>query len=359
MAAPKNEAAGPVRALLERADLNKLEPWLGQELGAERVAITDASLLAGGAVQQNWRLAVEVTGGPHAGARGWVLRTDAAASLNVSLDRVSEFRCIEAAYKAGVRVAAPIAASGDPALIGRPFAIQALVAGNAQGRRIVRDPALPEFGDALAREIGGELARIHSVKPTGGTLSFLPVPVVNPSRREVATMRKGLDGASEARPALEYILSWLDANAPEPRFVSLVHGDFRTGNYMVDNGRLTAVLDWEFCHWGDPREDLGWFIARCWRFGNDDKVAGGIAKLASLLDGYNAEAEIKVAASELPYFEVLAAARWATISLLQGDRFIQGGERSLELALTGLMPPEMEWDALDIIARLARRGRIT
>ena len=54
-----------------------------------------------------------------------------------------------------------------------------------------------------------------------------------------------------------------------------------------------------------------------------------------------------------------AAARWAAISLLQGDRFIQGGERSLELALTGLMPPEMEWDALDIIDRLAAKGRVT
>lgn len=359
MSSASDEDVSSARASLEPASFAVLEPWLAREIGAERVTIAKAALLAGGAVQQNWRLDVEVSGGPHAGQHGWVLRTDAAASLDLSLDRVSEFRCIEAAYKAGVRVAEPIAVSSDRALIGQAFAVQALVSGNAQGRRIVRDPNLAEFGDALAREIGGELARIHSVRPTGGTLSFLPVPVVNPSRREVAVLRKGLDGASEPRPALEYILGWLDVNAPEPRALALVHGDFRTGNYMVDHGRLTAVLDWEFCHWGDPREDLGWFIARCWRFGNDDKVAGGIAKLASLLDGYNAISDIKIAASELPYFEVLAAARWAAISLLQGDRFIQGGERSLELALTGLMPPEMEWDALDIIDRLAQRGRIT
>jgi len=347
------------RAPLEASSFSALEAWLASELQADRVVVKTAVLLAGGAVQQNWRLDVTVDGGPRAGSHQWVLRTDAAASLDVSLDRVSEFRCIEAASKAGVKVAEPIVASADLSLIGRAFAIQALVAGGAQGRRIVRDPALPQFGDALAREIGGELARIHSVRPTGGTLSFLPVPVVNPSRREVATLRRGLDSASEPRPALEYILSWLDANAPEPRAVTLVHGDFRTGNYMIDAGRLTAVLDWEFCHWGDPREDLGWFIARCWRFGNDDKVAGGIAKLASLLDGYNAVAEFKVSAAELAYFEVLAAARWAAISLLQGDRFIRNGERSLELALTGLMPPEMEWDALDIIDRLAQRGRVT
>ncbi|MEZ5818963.1 MAG: phosphotransferase family protein [Hyphomicrobiaceae bacterium] len=359
MPSPKDVQQSTAREPLGPDSFAALEPWLAHELGAQRVAIVGAALLAGGAVQQNWRLDVEVTGGRRDGHHAWVLRTDAAASLDVSLDRVSEFRCIEVAHKAGVKVAEPIAASDDLDLIGRSFAIQALVAGNAQGRRIVRDPALAEYGDALARELGRELARIHSVRPKAGVLSFLPVPVINPARREVATLRKELDGASEPRPALEYILSWLDTNAPEPRAITLAHGDFRTGNYMVDNGKLTAVLDWEFCHWGDPREDLGWFIARCWRFGGDDKVAGGIGKLASLLEGYNGLSDIKVSASELAYFEVLAAARWAAISLLQGDRFIRGGERSLELALTGLMPPEMEWDALDIIDRLATKGRVT
>ncbi|MDX2154952.1 MAG: phosphotransferase family protein [Hyphomicrobiaceae bacterium] len=356
---PQSSAGATVRAPLEPTSFAALCPWLAAEIGAERVEIANAALLAGGAVQQNWRLDVAATGGPRDGTHAWVLRTDAAASLDVSLDRLSEFRCIEAAHRAGVMVAEPIAASADVGLIGRPFAIQALVAGNAQARRIVRDPDLASFGDALAGEIGRQLALIHAVRPAPGVLTFLPVPIANPSRRSVAEMRKGLDGASEARPAIEYILSWLDANAPDPRVLTLVHGDFRTGNYMVDRGRLTAVLDWEFCHWGDPREDLGWFIARCWRFGNDDKVAGGIARLASLLEGYNAIAEAKVTAPELAYFEVLAAARWAVISLLQGDRFVKDGERSLELALTGLMPPEMEWDALDIIDRLATRGRVT
>lgn len=359
MAPSKDKPDQPAAAPLDAERIETLAPWLAAEIGAERVTLHAATLLAGGAVQQNWRIEVDVLGGSRAGRHDWVLRTDAAASLDLSLDRLSEFRCIEAAHRAGVRVAEPIAASADAALIGRPFAVQALLAGTAQGRRIVRDPALAEFGDGLAREIGRELARIHSITPSSGALSFLPVPIANPSRHAVGEMRRGLDGASEARPALEYVLSWLDTNAPEPPAVTLVHGDLRTGNYMVQEGRLTGVLDWEFCHWGDPREDIGWFIARCWRFGNDDKVAGGIAKLASLLEGYNAEAVHKIAAAELSYFEVLAATRWATISLLQGDRFIKSGERSLELALTGLMPPEMEWDALDIIDRLAARGRLT
>ena len=37
----------------------------------------------------------------------------------------------------------------------------------------------------------------------------------------------------------------------------LLHRDYRTGNYLVHEGRLAAVLDWEFAGWGDAREDLG------------------------------------------------------------------------------------------------------
>lgn len=335
---------------------DSLAGWIASAIGADKVTIDGADLLPGGAVQENWRLDVTVEGGTRAGRHRWVMRTDAPARLAQSLDRLAEFRCIEAAFGAGVRVAAPIAVHPGADLIGRPFAIQEMVTGSAQARRIVRDPELATFGELLAGELGTELAKIHKVRPSDGVLDFLPRPLGNPSRQAVAELRKGLDQASEARPVLEYVLAWLDRHAPEPEAVTLVHGDFRTGNYMVDGGRLTAVLDWEFCHWGDPREDIGWFIARCWRFGNDGKVAGGIAKFAALLEAYNAAADVKVAAADVQYFEVMAAAKWATISLLQGDRFLQGGERSIELALTGLMPPEMEFDALEIIDKLAKAG---
>jgi aminoglycoside phosphotransferase (APT) family kinase protein len=348
-------AAAP--GLAEPARRLALAGWLARELGAAGVEIADAGLLAGGAVQQNWRLDVAIEGGARSGRHSWVLRTDAAARLAVSLDRVAEFRTIATAHDAGVLVAEPIAVCEDVAIVGAPFAVQAFVAGSAQGRRIVRDPALATFGEPLAAEIGRQLARIHAIRPAAGVLPFLPVPIGNPARRVVAELRAGLDGASAPRPALEFVLGWLDANAPEPVALTLVHGDFRTGNYMVDDGRLTAILDWEFAHWGDPREDIGWFIARCWRFGNDAKVAGGIARFAALLDGYNEVASTKVTAGECQYFEVLAAARWAAIALLQGDRFVKGGERSLELALTGLMPPEMELDALDVIAKMGEGRR--
>jgi aminoglycoside phosphotransferase (APT) family kinase protein len=344
------QGASKASVTLDPDRIGRIAPWLAETLGARRVAITGAARMPGGAVQENWRLDVEVEGGRRTGRHALVLRADAAARLPVSLDRATEFAVLQAAHEAGVRVAEPIARATDASLIGRPFLLQALVPGTAQARRIVRDPKIAAYGPALAGELGAELARIHAIRPPNERLAALPVPMLAPARAEVARLRGALDGASEPRPALEYVLCWLDANAPEaPPVLSLAHGDFRTGNYLVDDGRLAAILDWEFAHWGDGREDLGWFCARCWRFGGEGE-AGGIAPRAALLAGYNRATERKVGEAELIYWEILAAAKWATIAVLQGDR--KGGEASLELALTGLMVPEMELDALDAIAHI-------
>ena len=271
----------------------RLEAELARQAGAEKLLITAAQLLSGGAVQQNWRLAVEVSGGTRAGAHTWVLRTDAAARLPVSLDRDAEAQVIRAAHAAGVMVAEPIAQCGGESPIGKPFLVQAWLAGTAQARRIVRDKGLAAFGDQIARDLAAELARIHSIRPPHAGLACLPVPMQSPARAEVARLRHAITKAGEPRPALEYILAWLDDRAPPAKGMTLVHGDFRTGNYMVEDGRLTGLLDWEFAHWGDPDEDIGWLTARCWRFGNDDREAGGIATKADLLAGYNSAADAK------------------------------------------------------------------
>lgn len=348
-------ATGP--RTLDPSNLDPLATWLARAVGAGRVDIARAERLSGGAVQENWRIDVLVDGGARAGAHSLVLRTDAVARLPMSLDRTRELACIRAAHEAGVMVAEPIAECGDRSVIGAPFAVQRLIRGIAQGRRIVRDPNLARHGPDLARQLGGQLARIHAIRPPRDDLAFLPLPEPDAVSAAVAEMRHALDKASVARPALEYVLVWLLANRPAPRPTTLVHGDFRTGNYMIEHSRLTGILDWEFCHWGDPREDLGWFCARCWRFGNDALTAGGIAHREDLLAGYNAVSDVSIASDELAYWEILAAARWATIALLQGQRFLTGGERSLELALTGLMPAEMELDALDAIAALEAGGK--
>lgn len=333
-----------------------LEAWLRETLGATRVEIARAEKLSGGAVQENWRIDALVDGGKYEGAQRWVLRTDAAVSLAVSLNRTSEFGVLSAAYAAGIKVAQPIARCEGAELTGAPFMLQTYQPGEAQARRLTRDPALPTWGPVVARELGEELAKIHMIRASHTGLGFLPQAITSPAKAEVSRLRAALDRAGEARPALEYVLNWLESNDPGSEEVTLVHGDFRTGNYLVADGHLAAILDWEFAHWGDPLEDLGWFCAKCWRFANPELEAGGIARRAALLEGYGSIAENRIDETGLLYWEILAAAKWAAIAVLQGDRYRLGGEPSIELALTGLMASELELEALDGIAAVEDAG---
>lgn len=336
---------------LDPDDLGSLERWLATSVGSNSVRVSSAGLMSGGAVGENWRLAVDVDSGVHAGHHIWALRTDAPSGLPMSLDRASEFACLKAACSAGVLAPEPIADCDDPSVIGANFMISGFLQGGAQARKIVRNPDIAAFGEPLAEALGTELAKLHKIRPPRSDLPFLKVPTISPARTAVAELRQCIDSISAARPALEYILCWLDTNAPATRSLVLCHGDFRSGNYMVDEGRLTGLLDWEFTHWGDAQQDLGWFCARCWRFGEDVRAAGGIAGRDALYRGYNAIADEPLDPAKLAYWEVLAAAKWATIALLQGERHLSGREPSLELMLTGLMAGEMEYDALtEIIA---------
>jgi aminoglycoside phosphotransferase (APT) family kinase protein len=71
---------------------------------------------------------------------------------------------------------------------------------------------------------------------------------------------------SRARePMLEWAAIWLREHAPIAPRISVVHGDFRIGNFLVDAGRITAILDWELVRLGDPLEDVGWVSVQAWR----------------------------------------------------------------------------------------------
>lgn len=342
---------------LDPERLQPLESWLAAVVSASRVKVTRAELLPGGAIGENWRLSVHVSGGPRDGTHDWVLRTDASTRVPLSHDRISEFACLEVAHGAGVTVPEPIGQCADPDVIGAPFMIVDHLAGTAQARRIVRDPAIARFGESLAERLGAELARLHAVRPRRPELGFLAVPSTSPARQQVAEMRAHLDSVSAPRPALEYVLTWLERNEPADQRLVLCHGDYRTGNYMVDRASLTGILDWEFAHWGDPHGDVGWFCARCWRFGADDREAGGIAGRAAFYRGYDSATEHPLDPAVVPYWEILATARWAVIALMQGERHVSGAERSVELLLTGLMASEIEFDALSDITALEHTGR--
>lgn len=332
-----------------------LARWLEDALGAQAVTIESVEQLAGGAIQLCLGLEVTVLGGPRAGTHAVVLRTDAPSALAVSWSRPQEHAVLETAWRAGVAVPEPWAVATDTSVIGRPFSIMARVKGQARGPRVVRDPAVQANGEAIAAALGVQLARLHRVRPPLSGLDFLPLPERSPMQARIEQLRQQLDAMDESQPVLEWGLRWLERHATPSTELVLTHGDCRTGNYMVEAGRLTSILDWEFAGWSDPLEDLGWLLARCWRYGVDQKECGGVGSRQSLLDAYEAEAGQTIDRPRIAEYELLASLRWAVIALMQAHRHRSGREPSLELALTAHVLPGLEAEVLDQIRLLEAR----
>jgi len=322
---------------MDEARRAALNAWLSNAAGAS-VVISATSLLSGGAIQQNWALSVTRGGA----AEEWVLRTDNAATLAVSLPRSAEYALLRAAFTEGVTVPEPLFCCEDASIIGAPFFVMRRVAGTATGFRLAKAAAARGGDDALVAALGAELARIHRIRPPHEDFGFLGVPPADAGADFVAAMRARLDAANTPRPSVEWGLSALARHLPPPVPPVLCHNDFRTGNLMVEAGQVTAILDWEFAAWGDPHADLGWFCAPCWRFGNLALEAGGLGSRAAFLRGYGGGAD----PSRLPFWELAASIRWAVIAADQGARHLSGVERSLELALTAHIIPELEMDIL-------------
>lgn len=322
---------------MDEARRARLAAWLRDAAGDPTLAVDGMALLSGGAIQQNW--ALDASGG-----RAWVLRTDNAATLAVSHGRAEEFALLRAAFAAGVTVPEPLFLCEDAAVLGAPFFVMKRVAGTAAAHRVVRSDTLGGGREACARALGRELARIHAIRPPRADLAFLGTPPKDPCLAFVAGQRAALDRQRHPRPALEWGLRHLERTAPPPVPAVLAHNDFRTGNIMLDEGGVTAVLDWEFSLWSDPHADLGWLCAKCWRFGNDGQEAGGIGPRAALYDGYGIVDDARVR-----WWEVAAHIRWASIAVDQAERHISGVERNLELALTGHIVPGLEWEILRMV----------
>ena len=318
-----------------------LEAYLG-DLARGNVNITALEILPGGAIQENWLLNISVDSGKWAGTHKLVLRKDARSQVTTSHSRAQEFALLKLAKSADVKVPVPCLLSTNKTILGAPFFLMHRIPGTASGRLLVKRP----LNNNLASQLGIQLAKIHSIG-WNEALSFLPNLGGTPALLAVATYRRYLDELDQARPSLEWGLKWLELNAPDKGDVVLCHRDFRTGNYMVnEDGDLTGILDWEFAGWGEPEEDIGWFCAKCWRFGANNREAGGIADRSPFYEAYEKESGRNIDNARVDYWETMAHVRWAVIACQQAARHVSGEQLSLELALTQHLVPELELEIL-------------
>lgn len=309
--------------------MNDRAEGLAEQLAAELGAtITHLTRLSAGASRETW--AFEADG------EALILQRSRFGLGN----GVDEPALLRHAHAGGVRVPEIVASSssGDHA-IGAQFTVARRLDGESIARRILRDDAYAVARSRFVADCAEELVKIHALDPAplAGAVPLVDDPV--------AAQRSTYEMLADPHPVFDLAFRWLDEHRPPARPVRVVHGDFRMGNLLVGPDGVTAVLDWELSHLGDPAEDLGWLVARAWRFGGPGEV-GGLGSRAELLEAYAAAGGDPVTPDELLWWEMLASLRWGVITMFMGDEHRSGNARSVEQATIGRRVVETEYDVM-------------
>jgi aminoglycoside phosphotransferase (APT) family kinase protein len=294
--------------------------------------------LSGGASRETWAFDAQV--GDE--RLELVLRRDP-APVRGGVDRTTEAAIVAAAHDAGVLAPRVRFVLEDADGLGAGFVMDR-VEGETVPRKILRDEAYAAARPRLTQACAEQAARIHAVPPA--TLPALPMLG---AAELLEQYRAVLDTFGEPHPAFELGLRRLAKDAPALDEPTLVHGDFRNGNLVVDRDGLRAVLDWELAHLGDPIEDLGWLCVKSWRFGVTDRRVGGFGDADELCAQYAAAGGGAVDPDRLRWWEALGTLKWGVICEMQAQTHLQGLVRSVELATLGRRIAEMEWDLLELL----------
>jgi aminoglycoside phosphotransferase (APT) family kinase protein len=304
-----NDAAAPEGEALGAA----LADWLGEELGGP-VRIASLRRTSAGFSRENWVFDAVLADGTRLDL---IARRDPVGSV-LRTDRRVETAVLRHLAGGPVPVPALRWVDLDGSRLGRPTIVMDLVEGTCDGF-VLNGPAPLSDRVALAHEMYDRLADIHLVDVGGLELddpgSAAALAAVSHWESELHRVQL------EPEPELGFVLGWLRAHAPANEVTTLVHGDFKPGNLLVAHGRVTAVLDWETAHLGDPHEDLGWVTNPLRR--GEHRIAGAWEP-DDLLERWARRTGSAVDRDVVHWWQVLANLKLAVIVLSGTHAFVDG-----------------------------------
>ena len=200
---------------------------------------------------------------------------------------------------------------------------------HAQAVLLTHEPGVAQFSAvaddairvALQDQLADVLVALHAIDPRSLDLGSLG---------DVCGIREHLDRElgiweglyahdAEADPLLSCAFRWLRDDAPgEDGRPSLVQGDTGPGNFLHEHGRITAIVDWEFAHLGDPAEDLAWVSTR--------SVQEPLPDFARFVRTYRARSGRAVAPARIRYYRVFVELRIAVLGARRRAEQPAGGE---------------------------------
>lgn len=309
--------------------------------------VSAVSRMGGGASKEQFVFTLERDGR----SEKYVLRMDPVQTA-AETDRAREFEVLNAYSKF---VSSPRAdwLDDDGARLGQPAAIMNFISGvtkptakpggpNVTGIGTTFSPALRA---RLAPQYVDLLAQIHNVDWRRENLPNFSAPKAASTQAALWQInwisRVWKDDAVHASPVAAIAERWLRNNLPTSDEPVMVHGDYRTGNFLFDEetSRITAILDWEWAHLGDFHEDLGWMLQDLYSSTeNGEKLICGLITREALIDAYEASSGRKVDPATLLWYEILCAYKCYAITLATSVKAARDGANHQDIMLSWMAP---------------------
>ena len=228
--------------------------------------------------------------------------------------------------------------SDDAAILGAPF----LFCEKSPGDALVPwvSPTAPPLVEAYRKRLAAQfidiLAALHCVQWQDKPIAQIAqgVTASNAARRNVEYWEIQIARwAMRPFPLAEFGIRWLKAHAPAAPRVAIVHGDYRTGNFLEAGGRITSILDWELVHLGDPHEDLGWAGLPMYMGGS--KLISRLAEPDWFYQRYAERAGFDVSMESVRYYQVFSLLKLAATHMAAARRFEEGPLNDMRMPAMG------------------------
>jgi aminoglycoside phosphotransferase (APT) family kinase protein len=189
------------------------------------------------------------------------------------------------------------------------------------------------------------VARFHTADVAAMDLPSFEMPEAGRNAgilKQVAMWRRIWDeDRGEEEPLFTLTANWLEDNAPAIDHVSVIHGDCRSGNFLIDesDGRITAWLDWELTVLGDRHQDLTWATSLAYAHAAEDGktlLVNGMLPIDEFYAAYEAASGLPVDPVRIRYYRVYNAWVAAIVCMATGYRAARGGKSHQDVVLTWL-----------------------
>ena len=298
----------------------------------EPVTITGLKRFHGGSARQTYRFDASAPSGRR---EALVLRRDPPSSL-IETDRLAEFRALECFAGGAVPVPEPLACDSGPESFGSPgFLMREVPGGMAAG--LLEPEPYGDHAGAIGQQFFTALGHVHAAEPDRAGLPAMAPADAAPAR--LAHWRAAFEADRfRPEPVVEAGFAWLAANLPPPPpRISIVHGDYRSGNFLHDGaGRLLAILDWEMVHPGDALEDLAWACDPLWS--NFSGRPGATCTLAAAVAAWQAASGLVLEAARWRWWRVFAQVQGLVIWISAAREVLDGRSHDPVLMFAGTIP---------------------